>query len=234
MAAVRGWTSDSMNTSLRHRAEADRLQQEIRLLREEIRIKDARMRNLEPQKRPLYPPTERLAILELRAARSWSLAQTARTVLATPLSIDSWTARLDDDGPDDLVRLPEPVNRFPEFVGYIVRSLKILCSAMGRVRIARVLARAGLHLNFRSLIVPILALSAIGLISAFAGVPGRAHRPAVTAAEPGSKDCSKVKDCKERCQCEYDQCARPCGVYETECVKACIKTLNTCKDACKN
>jgi hypothetical protein len=77
------------------------------------------------------------------------------------------------------------------------------------------------RINFPSLIVPILALSAIVLMSGFAGVSGGAHGPAVTAAEPGSKDCSKVKDCKGRCQCEYDQCASPCGVYETE-------------DACKN
>jgi len=98
MAATWGWASDSMNTSLRQRAEVDRLQQEIRLLREEIRIKDARMQHIEAQKRPHYPPTERLAILELRAARSWSLAQTARSFLVTSLTIASWTARLDEGG----------------------------------------------------------------------------------------------------------------------------------------
>jgi len=65
----------------------------------------------------------------------------------TPLTIASWTARLDEEGPDALVRLIEPVNRFPEFVGYVVRRLKVLCPAMGRVRIARILARAGLHLG---------------------------------------------------------------------------------------
>jgi putative transposase len=147
MAAVRGWASDSMNSSLRRRSEIDRLQQEVQLLREEIRIKDARMQHIEAQKRPHYPPTERLAILELRAARSWSLAQTSRTFLVTPLTIASWTARLDQGGADALVRLPEPVNRFPEFVGYVVRRLKVLCPAMGRVKIARILARAGLHLG---------------------------------------------------------------------------------------
>jgi transposase InsO family protein len=147
MAATRGWAADSMNRSLRERAEADRPQQEIHLLREEIRIKDARMHHLEAQKRPHYPPTERLAILELRAARSWSLAQTARTFLVTPLTISSWMARLDEEGPDALVRLSDPVNRFPELVGYVVRRLKVLCPAMGRVRIARILARAGLHLG---------------------------------------------------------------------------------------
>jgi hypothetical protein len=147
MAATRGWASDSMNPALRRRAEVDRLPQEIRLLREEIRIKDARMTHIEAQKRPHYPPTERLAILELRAARSWSLAQTARTFLVTPLTIASWTARLDDEGADALVCLPEPVNRFPKFVSYVVKRLKVLCPSMGRVRIARVLARAGLHLG---------------------------------------------------------------------------------------
>ena len=86
LAASRGWASESLNTSLRRRAEIDRLQQEIRLLREEIRIKDARMQHLDPQKRPHYPPTARLTILELRAARHWSLAQTARTFLVTPLT----------------------------------------------------------------------------------------------------------------------------------------------------
>jgi transposase InsO family protein len=146
MTKARGWASDSLNPSLRRRAEDDRLQEEVGLLREEIRIKDARMRQVEPQKRPHYPPTERLAILELRAARDWSLAQTARTFLVTPLTIASWTARLDEEGSDALVRLPEPVNRFPEFVGYLVKRLKVLCPAMGRVKIAQILARAGLHL----------------------------------------------------------------------------------------
>jgi hypothetical protein len=39
------------------------------------------------------------------------------------------------------------VNRFPEFVDYMVRRLKILCPTMGTARIANVLCRAGLHLG---------------------------------------------------------------------------------------
>src|SRR5262249_45380768 len=130
----------------RRRAEADRLRQEVRLLQEEIRIKDSRMQHIEPQKRPHYPPTERLAILELRAARCWSLAQTARTLLLTPPTIPPVAARLAAEGPGAVVRLPDPVNRFPEFVGYVVKRLKTLCPTMGNVRIAHILARAGLHL----------------------------------------------------------------------------------------
>jgi hypothetical protein len=106
MAATRGWASASMNTALRRRVDVDHLQQEIRLLREEIRIKDASMQHIEAQTRPHYPPTERLFILELRADRSWSLTQTARTFLVTPLTIASWTARLDEEGADALVSAP--------------------------------------------------------------------------------------------------------------------------------
>jgi transposase InsO family protein len=55
--------------------------------------------------------------------------------------------RIDEQGPDALLQLPEPVNRFPDFVRYLVRRLKILCPSMGKVRIADTLCRAGLHLG---------------------------------------------------------------------------------------
>src|SRR6058998_268041 len=147
LALTQGWASESMNHQLRRRAEGDRLQQEIQLLREEIRIKDARMEQLEAHRRPHYPPVARLAILELRAARGWSLAQTARIFLVTPLTIASWMGRLDEEGPDALVRLPEPVNKFPEFIAYLVKRLRILCPTLGKVKMAQILARAGLHLG---------------------------------------------------------------------------------------
>ena len=39
------------------------------------------------------------------------------------------------------------MNRYPDFVGYLVRRLKVLCPTMGKTRIANVLCRAGLHLG---------------------------------------------------------------------------------------
>jgi len=147
LTSARGWAADSWNPHLRQREEVLGLRGEIALLREELRLKDARMERIPAQRRPHYPPTERLAILELRAARGWSRAQTADRLLVTPLTVSHWMQRLDEEGPAALVQIPEPVNRFPEFVGYLVRRLKALCPAMGRVRIARVLARAGLHLG---------------------------------------------------------------------------------------
>ena len=121
---ARSVAANSINARIRLKEEIERLQNEISLLREESRIKDARMEQIPPQRRPHYPHVERLAILQLRAVRGWSLAQTAARFLVTPLTISSWTNRLDEEGADALVRTAEPVNRFPEFVGYLVRRLK--------------------------------------------------------------------------------------------------------------
>ena len=52
-----------------------------------------------PHQRPHYAPTERLAILELRAARGWSLAQTAERFLVTAATISSWQQRINEGGP---------------------------------------------------------------------------------------------------------------------------------------
>jgi len=145
-AHVRGWAAGSLNPRVYLAAQLDRARQEIALLREELRIKDARMAQVAAHRRPQYAPIERMAILELKAARGWNQAQAAKAMLVTPATVAAWLRRVDEGGPDALVQLYEPVNRFPDFVRHIVRRLKTLCPSMGKVRIARTLARAGLHL----------------------------------------------------------------------------------------
>ena len=144
---TRSWAANSINARIRLKQENDRLRQELALLQEEMRIKDARMLRIHAQRRPHYPPTERLAILELRAARAWSMAQTARRLLVTTATVASWMGRLDEEGPRAIVQTHDPVNKFPVFVAYIVRRLKVLCPTMGKAKIAQVLCRAGLHLG---------------------------------------------------------------------------------------
>ena len=133
---ARGWAAKSVSAGVRIAAEKDRLHQEIALLREELRIKDVRMSVVAPPRRPRYAPTERLAILEVRAARGWSLKQTADTFLLTPPTVTSWAQRVDEQGPRALLQLRQPVNRFPDFVRYAVQRLKTLCPTMGKVRTA--------------------------------------------------------------------------------------------------
>ena len=143
----RAHAAGSRIARFRQRAKIDRIRQEVALLIEELRIKDARMARVSAPRRPHYPPVERLAILELRAARGWTAAVTAERLFVTPATIASWMQRLDEEGPGALVRTRQPVNKFPEFVSYIVRRLKVLCPSMGKARIAQVLCRAGLHLG---------------------------------------------------------------------------------------
>ncbi len=120
---------------------------EISLLEEELRIKDARMTMIDPHRRPHYRRTERMAILELKAARGWSQSETSRRFLVKPTTIASWLKRIDEPGPTPLVQVREPVNKFPDLVRYLVRRIKVLFPSMGRKRIAQTLARAGLHLS---------------------------------------------------------------------------------------
>ena len=134
MVYTRSWAADSINPRLRRTAELDRANQEIALLREQMRITAVRMASIPPHRRPFYPPTERMAILELKAARGWSLEQTANAFLVTSATISSWLRRLDEEGPDALVQLRQPVNKFPEFVRYVVQCLKTLSPTMGKVK----------------------------------------------------------------------------------------------------
>lgn len=147
LVTSRGWAANHRSAEVRLKTEVDRLLQEVALLQEEIRIKDARMARIPAPQRPHYPPTERLAILELRASRGWSLTQVASRLLVSPATVSSWMRRLGEEGPTAVVQLPTPVNKFPEFVAYIVRRLKLLCPSLGYKKIAQVLGREGLHLG---------------------------------------------------------------------------------------
>ncbi len=146
LTQARGWCANSPLARVRLAAENERLRSEVALLVEELRIKDARIAAIPPPRRPHYAPADRLAILALRAARGWPVAAVARRFLVTAQCISSWMRRLDEEGERALVRLPVPVNRYPELVRELVRQLRATLPTMGKVRIAQMLARVGLHL----------------------------------------------------------------------------------------
>ncbi len=128
-------------------AELERGKTEITLIKEELSIKDGRWSRVPPRRRPYYGPIQRMRILRLKAARSWSTSQTAHIFLVTEETIASWLKRIDEEGERSLVQIAEPVNKFPDYVGYLVRWLRCVCPSMGKVRISQTLARAGLHLG---------------------------------------------------------------------------------------
>ena len=144
---ARAWAADRINARVRLTAENDRLHEACALLREEFSIKDTRIAQIAPQRRPHYAPHERMANLELRAARGWSLKQTADIFLVKQATIASWVIRIDDQDAKAVLQLREPVNKFPDFVCHIVQRLKTPSPGMGKVKIAETLCRAGLHLG---------------------------------------------------------------------------------------
>jgi hypothetical protein len=65
----------------RLRAQLEQAKTEVAMLREELAIKDGRWERSRSRRRPHYTPIQRMRILQLRAARGWTLEKTARVFL---------------------------------------------------------------------------------------------------------------------------------------------------------
>jgi transposase InsO family protein len=125
----------------------DQASTEIALLKEELAIKDGRWSRLPSRRRPHFTSIQRMRILQVRAGRGWSCEQAAQAFMIDEQTMRSWLRRVDEEGEGVLIRISEPVNKFPDFVRYLVKQLRVLLPTMGKTRIAQVLARAGLHLG---------------------------------------------------------------------------------------
>ncbi|PHS04597.1 MAG: hypothetical protein COA78_16390 [Blastopirellula sp.] len=79
-----------LNQGLNSTAHIQRLETEVALLREELRILGARMKRVHTQRRPQYPPIERMVFLELWAMRGWNQAETARHFHISDDTIRAW------------------------------------------------------------------------------------------------------------------------------------------------
>ena len=77
--AARGWAAEQINTHVRLKAELERSYEAIAQLRDEVRIKDARMARVPAHRRPYYSATERMSILELLESSSGSHRIPARS-----------------------------------------------------------------------------------------------------------------------------------------------------------
>ena len=141
-----GHLSDSDHLPVRMAAQLKRLKMENAQLKEMIAIKDARMIRLDPKRRPYYSPAERMRILELKSITGMSNKQAAEVFLVSNITIASWKKRIDEEGHNALLQIKYPVNKFPDFVRYIVKRLKVICPDLGKKKIAQILARVGLHL----------------------------------------------------------------------------------------
>ena len=85
-----------------------------------------------------------MAVLRLRAMRGWNKTETACHFLVSDDTVRTWLRRADDDS---LVQTRTPVNRFPDFVRYVVQQVKSFCPTLGKVKIVDKLALASIHIG---------------------------------------------------------------------------------------
>jgi transposase InsO family protein len=88
-----------------------------------------------------------MRILQVKACRGWSYEQAADAFMIDEQTLRSWCLRVDEEGEGALIQISELVNKYPDFVRYLVKQLKVLLPTMGKTRIAQILARTGLHLG---------------------------------------------------------------------------------------
>ena len=127
-------------------AEPDAAREQCAVLAAQCRLLRARLSRVPALRRPQYEPCARLAILTLRRHAGWSAARAASELLVTPKTVASWTARLDEQGPDALVAPRRPVNTFGDAAVELMHHLHETAPSLGRCKKADVLLRAGLHL----------------------------------------------------------------------------------------
>ena len=135
-SVILSYTRGQAAVRRRFAAKLEQAEAEIALLREELSIKDGRWERSRSRRRPHYAPTQRMRLLQLRAARGWNMEKTARVFLLDMQTLQSWMRRIDEHGERQLIQTVEPVNRYPDFVRNLVRELKRLFPAMGNERMA--------------------------------------------------------------------------------------------------
>lgn len=125
------------------RAEVDALHEAIQRLREENDLLRARLRRLDPRRRPRFRPFERLRILWHQARHGLSVRATARAFVLSVQTVVNWRKDV-ARGEDRLVRPRHPGNALPDLVAELVHLLKREWPRWGTRRAAGVLARLGL------------------------------------------------------------------------------------------
>jgi putative transposase len=122
---------------------------EIELYRRELNILRSQRMELPPHRRPDYRPEQRLAILQLRHLRGWSIGKTARRLVVHPNTIRSWIKAVEGHGNARVLSGAIVWNRIDDAVRWAAHELRRLCPEVkfGSRTIARHLVRAGIAMS---------------------------------------------------------------------------------------
>jgi putative transposase len=180
---TRSMAANSQIERVRLKGKLDRAENEIALLKEQLGLLRDRFKKIPAKHRPHYSPYERMAILEHRATRDWNLIRTANEFLLDEQTLSGWMKRIDEDGENALVRIPVPMNKYPEFLKHLTQRLKLLSPTLGRKKIVEYFLRSGFNLSASSV--------RRYLQNPFAGKPGRTGKKMSAENDSGKRIISR-------------------------------------------
>ena len=119
------------------------------LLRREVEIFRAQRESLPAHRRPDYRPEQRLAILQLRRLRGWSIRKTAKHFVLHRNTICAWIRAAEGKGHPGLLNGAVVWNRIDDAVRWAVHELRRLCPEpeFGTRSIARQVFRASIQIS---------------------------------------------------------------------------------------
>ena len=122
---------------------------EMDLLRREVEVFRAQREGIPPHRRPDYRPEQRLAILQLRRLRGWSIKRTAEHFVLHRNTIRAWIRAADGKGRPSLLNGAVVWNRIDDAVRWAVHELRRLCPEpeFGTRSIARQVVRASVQIS---------------------------------------------------------------------------------------
>jgi transposase len=131
---------------LRMLSQCDHAKSEVELLRRELAVLRASRQSVPSRRRPDYDAEQRLAILQLKRHRGWSIPKTARRFIVHPNTIRSWIKAIEGRGNASLFTDAIVWNRLDDALRWTMHELRRLCPhpEFGTRSIARQLLRAGL------------------------------------------------------------------------------------------
>ena len=109
---------------LRLLVQRDQEATEVDLLRRELEVFRAQREGLPPHRRPDYPPEQRLAILQLRRLRGWSIGKTAEHFVVHRNTIRAWIRAAEGKGRPKLLAGAVVWNRIDDGARWAVHELR--------------------------------------------------------------------------------------------------------------
>ncbi len=149
MQLARARVASVGSSVLRMMAERDHAHGESDLLRRELEVFRAQRENMQPHKRPEYPPEQRLAILQIMRLRGWNAVVTAKRFVLHPNTVRAWVQAVEGRRESGRLLGDLPWNRVHDAVRWAVHELRRLCPEpeIGTRTVARHLLRSGIQIS---------------------------------------------------------------------------------------